>query len=277
LLSGVGLSGDKFFYQNPLASKGKYERSSWFEVACCPANAARFLATFPGYIYAHSADEVFINLFVKSRANFAFSQTELEIVQEGRYPWFGSIQIGINPKRVREFTVCLRIPGWAQNRPLPGDLYNYHDSQAGQVVVKLNRKPVPVAVDRGYLRLKRKWKMGDVMEVLFPLEIKRVIANEQVKEDRGKVAVERGPVLYCAEGQDNGGTALNLALPDSSRLQAWYRSDLLGGVGVITGSGLAVDGQGGESRKQNLFLIPYCVWANRGPWEMTVWLIRKTS
>lgn len=277
LLSGVGLSGDKFFYQNPLASKGKYERSSWFEVACCPANAARFLATFPGYIYAHSADEVFINLFVKSRANFAFSQTELEIVQEGRYPWFGSIQIGINPKRVREFTVCLRIPGWAQNRPLPGDLYNYHDSQAGQVVVKLNRKPVPVAVDRGYLRLKRKWKMGDVMEVLFPLEIKRVIANEQVKEDRGKVAVERGPVVYCAEGQDNGGTALNLALPDSSRLQAWYRSDLLGGVGVITGSGLAVDGQGGESRKQNLFLIPYCVWANRGPWEMTVWLIRKTS
>ncbi|NMC66407.1 MAG: glycoside hydrolase family 127 protein [Acidobacteria bacterium] len=277
LLSGVGLSGDKFFYQNPLASKGKYERSSWFEVACCPANAARFLATFPGYIYAHSADEVFINLFVKSRANFAFSQTELEIVQEGRYPWFGSIQIGINPKRVREFTVCLRIPGWAQNRPLPGDLYNYHDSQAGQVVVKLNRKPVPVAVDRGYLRLKRKWKMGDVIEVLFPLEIKRVVANEQVKEDRGKVAVERGPVVYCAEGQDNGGTALNLALPDSSRLQAWYRSDLLGGVGVITGSGLAVDGQGGESRKQNLFLIPYCVWANRGPWEMTVWLIRKTS
>ncbi len=277
LLSGVGLSGDKFFYQNPLASKGKYERSSWFEVACCPANAARFLATFPGYIYAHSADEVFINLFVKSRANFAFSQTELEIVQEGRYPWFGSIQIGINPKRVREFTVCLRIPGWAQNRPLPGDLYNYHDSQAGQMVVKLNRKPVPVAVDRGYLRLKRKWKMGDVIEVLFPLEIKRVVANEQVKEDRGKVAVERGPVVYCAEGQDNGGTALNLALPDSSRLQAWYRSDLLGGVGVITGSGLAVDGQGGESRKQNLFLIPYCVWANRGPWEMTVWLIRKTS
>ena len=277
LLSGVGLSGDKFFYQNPLASKGKYERSSWFEVACCPANAARFLATFPGYIYAHSADEVFINLFVKSRANFAFSQTELEIVQEGRYPWFGSIQIGINPKRVREFTVCLRIPGWAQNRPLPGDLYNYHDSQAGQVVVKLNRKPVPVAVDRGYLRLKRKWKMGDVIEVLFPLQIKRVVANEQVKEDRGKVAVERGPVVYCAEGQDNGGTALNLALPDSSRLQAWYRSDLLGGVEVITGSGLAVDGQGGESRKQNLFLIPYCVWANRGPWEMTVWLIRKTS
>jgi DUF1680 family protein len=277
LLSGVGLSGDKFFYQNPLASRGKYERSSWFEVACCPANAARFLATFPGYIYAHSADEVFINLFVKSRANFAFSQTELEIVQEGRYPWFGSIQIGINPKRVREFTVCLRIPGWAQNRPLPGDLYNYHDSQAGQMVVKLNRKPVPVVVDRGYLRLRRKWKMGDVIEVLFPLEIKRVVANEQIKEDRGKVAVERGPVVYCAEGQDNGGTALNLALPDSSRLQAWYRSDLLGGVGIITGSGLAVDGQGGESRKQNLFLLPYCVWANRGPWEMTVWLIRKTS
>jgi len=275
LLSGVGLSGDKFFYQNPLASPGKYERSSWFEVACCPANAARFLATFPGYIYAHSADEVFINLFVKSRANFAFSQTELEIVQEGRYPWFGSIQIGINPKRVRDFTVCLRIPGWAQNRPLPGNLYSYPDSQAGQIVVKLNRKPVAVAVDRGYLRLKRKWKMGDVLEVLFPLEIKRVVANEQVKEDRGKVAVERGPIVYCAEGQDNGGTALNLALPDSSRLQAWYRSDLLGGVGVITGSGLAIDGQGGESRKQNLFLLPYCVWANRGPWEMAVWLSRR--
>jgi len=277
LLSGVGLSGDKFFYQNPLASKGKYERSSWFEVACCPANAARFLATFPGYIYAHSEEEVFINLFVKSTANFEFKGTELEIVQETRYPWFGSVKIGINPNRVREFTVCLRIPGWAQNKPLPGNLYSYLEGTSGQIVVRLNRKLVPVEVDHGYLRLKRKWTRGDAIEVLLPLEIKRVIAHEKVKEDRGKVAVERGPVVYCAEGLDNGGTALSLVLPDSSRLQAWYRDDLLGGVEVITGSGLALDEQGQASRKQNLFLIPYATWANRGPWEMAVWLIRKTS
>jgi len=125
--------------------------------------------------------------------------------------------------------------------------------------------------------LKRKWTRGDAIEVLLPLEIKRVIAHEKVKEDRGKVAVERGPVVYCAEGLDNGGTALSLVLPDSSRLQAWYRDDLLGGVEVITGSGLALDEQGQASRKQNLFLIPYATWANRGPWEMAVWLIRKTS
>ncbi|MDD8020765.1 MAG: glycoside hydrolase family 127 protein [Acidobacteriota bacterium] len=275
LLAGVGLSGDKFFYQNPLASRGKYERSNWFEVACCPANAARFLATFPGYIYACSEEEVFINLFVKSTANFEFKKTELEIIQETKYPWFGSVKIGINPKRVREFTVCLRIPGWAQHQPLPGYLYSYLDGESGQIMVRLNRKLLPVKVERGYLRLTRKWKNGDVIEILFPLEIKRVVASEQVAEDRGKVAVERGPIVYCAEGRDNGGTALNLVLPDGAKLQSWYRNDLLGGAGVVTGQGLAVDEQTRETRKQNLFLIPYCLWANRGPWEMAVWLIRQ--
>jgi DUF1680 family protein len=277
LLSGVGLSGDKFFYQNPLASEGKYERSSWFEVACCPANAARFLATFPGYIYAHSDEEIFINLFVASTANFEFKNTRVEIVQKTKYPWLGLVDIGVNPSRVREFTLCIRIPGWTQGRPVPGDLYRYLESGAGQIIVRLNGKLLPVNIDHGYLRLKRKWIRGDIIEILFPMEIKRVLANEQVAEDRGKVAVERGPIVFCAEGRDNGGTALNLALPDSSKLQQWYRSDLLGGVGVITGNGLVVDARGQIIRKQNLFLIPYCTWGNRGAWEMAVWLIRKSG
>lgn len=277
LLSGVGFTGDRFFYQNPLASKGNYERSSWFEVACCPANAARFLATFPGYIYAYSDKEVFVNLYVGSTASFEYKDARLEIIQETKYPWLGSVKLGINPSRVREFTLCLRIPGWVRGKPVPGELYRYLEAGEGRIIVRLNRKPVPVEVDRGYLRIKRKWRRGDVVEILFPMDIKRVLAHEKVAENRGKVAVERGPVVYCAEGMDNGGTALNLVLPDSSRLQQWFRNDLMGGIGVITGSGLVVDEKGKELRKQNLFLIPYYAWANRGAWEMTVWLLRKEN
>ncbi|MDI6849798.1 MAG: glycoside hydrolase family 127 protein [Candidatus Saccharicenans sp.] len=275
LLSGIGLTGDRFFYQNPLASRGKYERSSWFEVACCPANAARFLATFPQYIYARSWEEVYVNLYVNSSASFEFQNTRLEIIQETKYPWLGQVKIGVNPSRVREFALCLRIPGWAQGQPVPSDLYRYLDGEAGQVVVRLNRKTIPVEVDRGYLRIKRRWVRGDVVEILFPMPVRRVVANPQVAENRGRVAIERGPVVFCAEGRDNGGTALNLAVPDSTRFQQWYRNDLLGGVTVITGGGLAVDDRGNEVRKQNLFLIPYSVWANRGAWEMAVWLLRK--
>ena len=275
LLSGVGLSGDRFFYQNPLASRGKYERSSWFEVACCPANAARFLATFPQYIYAHSGQEVFVNLYVNSTARFDFQNTKLEIIQETKYPWLGLVKVGVNPARVREFVLCLRIPGWVQGRPVPSDLYRYVDGEAGQVVVRLNRKVIPVEIDRGYLRIKRRWVRGDVVEILFPLPVRRVVAHPEVAENRGRVAIERGPVVFCAEGRDNGGTALNLAVPDTTRFQQWYRNDLLGGVTVITGSGLVVDDKGNEVRKQNLFLIPYFGWANRGAWEMAVWLLRK--
>jgi len=277
LISGVDLTGTKFFYQNPLASEGKYERSSWFEVACCPANVARFLATFPQYIYAHSENEVFINLFVNSTAEFEFQKARLEIIQETKYPWLGVVKIGVNTSRVREFTLSIRIPGWVQARPVPSDLYRYLDGEAGEVVVRVNRKIIPVEVDRGYLRLKRKWVRGDVIEIIFPMSVRRVVSNEKVAENREKVAVERGPIVYCAEAIDNGGTALNLAIPDSGRLQQWFRNDLLGGVTVITGSGLVVDDRGKAIRKQNLFLIPYCTWANRGAWEMAVWLKRVTD
>ena len=275
IISGVGLSGDRFFYQNPLASRGKYERSSWFEVACCPANAARFLATFPQHIYGLSEEEIYVNLFVKSTANFEFKKSKIEIIQETKYPWLGSVKLGINPSRVREFTLCVRIPGWAQGQPVPGDLYRYLNAEKSQIMVRLNRKLKPVNIDRGYLRFRRKWRKGDVIEILFPMPVLRVVANDEVVEDRGKVAVERGPIVFCAEGKDNGGSALNLALSDSTNLQQWYRNDLLGGVVAITGSGLVVDEKGNEIRKQNLFLIPYSTWANRGAWEMMVWLIRK--
>ncbi len=275
LLSGVGLSGDRFFYQNPLASRGKYERSSWFEVACCPANAARFLATFPQYIYAYSEDEVFINLFVSSTTQFDYKKTRLEIIQETKYPWMGQVKIGVNPARVREFVLCIRIPGWAQGQPVPSDLYQYDDSSTREISVRVNRKIYPVKVERGYLRIKRKWVRGDVIEIIFPMSIKRVKAHPQVVENRGRVAIERGPIVFCAEGRDNGGTALNLAVTPGTHFQQWFRSDLLGGVTVITGNGLVVDDKGNEIRKQTLFLIPYAVWANRGPWEMAVWMLRK--
>jgi len=275
LLSGVSLSGDKFFYPNPLASRGNYQRSSWFQVACCPANAARFLATFPQYIYAHSANEVYINLFVASSTTIKLNKTPVTISQATKYPWSGKITIKIKPAYPTHFTVNIRIPGWAQGKPIPSHLYRYFDSQPGQIIFRLNQKSQPLKIDKGYLRLARKWHPGDTIELILPLRPRRVIAHEKVSADREHVAIEYGPLVYCAEGLDNGGRALNLVLPDSSPLRAQFRRDLLGGVVVITGEARAIDEKTKEMKPQKLFLIPYCTWANRGATEMAVWLKRQ--
>lgn len=281
ILSGVGLGGDRFFYQNPLESSGKYERSSWFEVACCPANIARFLPTFPGCVYATSGDVVYVNLFVSSTARFELAGRWLEIVQETKYPWDGGIKMVVNPARPGEFTVMLRIPGWARNQPLPGDLYRFLDKNDQPVRLKVNRKPVDVAVDRGYVRLRRKWRAGDLIELDLPMPIRRVVANDLVKEDSGRASLERGPIVFCAEGIDNLGRVLNLVLPDEVKLSHWFRPDLLGGVAFITGRATAVDGAaagaGSAKKTQEFMAVPYYAWANRGMGEMAVWLPRSEA
>lgn len=275
LLSGVSLSGDKFFYQNPLASKGGYERSSWFQVACCPANISRFLAQFPQFIYAFSNDEIFINLFVRSKANFEFKNHKIEIYQETDYPWDGHVKIWVNPSEKMEFTLCVRIPGWALGKLIPSDLYSYLDEKRENISVKLNGKIIPVNPEKGFLRIKRKWKKGDILEINLPMHVRRVLAHENVEEDRGKVAVERGPVVFCAEGVDNDGNAIKLGLPDNSELKCSFKKDLLGGVSVIEGQGFILDEKGNAVKEQKIFLVPYFSWANRGANEMSVWLYRK--
>ncbi len=281
ILPGVSLSGDKFFYQNPLESRGRYERSSWFEVACCPANVARFLPTIGSYIYATQGDILYINLYAESTAKFELNRRPVEIIQETKYPWEGLVKIMVNPLPVGKITVALRIPGWALNQPVPSDLYRFLEKNEQPVRVLVNRKPVNVVPDKGYVKLKRKWRSGDLIELYLPMPIRKVIANDMVKEDAGKAALQRGPVVFCAEGVDNGGKVLNLILPDDARITHWFRPDLLGGVAIITAKAQAADfgpdGKIGAKRGQDMMAIPYFSWANRGPNEMAVWLPRTEA
>ena len=274
LLSGVGLSGDKFFYPNPLASSGNYQRSSWFPVACCPANIARFLATFPQYIYGHTDKAVYLNLFVTSSTTLPLNQTPVRISQETDYPWAGKIKVTLNPVHPVHFGLYLRLPGWARGKPVPSDLYHYLQPLSQPIIVRLNQKKLPLKIEKGYLHLERKWSPGDTIELILPLEPRRVIAHPNVKADRGRVAIEYGPLVYCAEGVDHGGKVTNLLLPDNSPLQAKFQADLLGGVVVISGKALVIETKNQKPKTRELHLIPYCYWANRGANEMAVWLKR---
>jgi DUF1680 family protein len=281
ILPGVGLGGDRFFYQNPLESSGKYERSSWFEVACCPANVARFLPTFPGYIYATGAETVYVNLFASSTAEFELDGRRLEIIQETKYPWDGRLKLIVNPAWPGEFTLMIRVPGWARNQPVPSDLYRFLDRNAQPLRLLVNRKRTAVVMERGYAKLRRKWRSGDLVELELSMPVSRVVANRLVREDAGKVALERGPIVFCAEGVDNGGRVLNLVLPDEAKLRHWFRPDLLGGVAFITGKAIAVEAPAGGrpavQRKQSFMAVPYFAWANRGAWEMAVWFPRTPA
>lgn len=279
LLSGVSLSGDRFFYQNPLESAGKYGRRPYFEVACCPANIARFLASFPGYIYGLREDGLFVSLFVGGKTQVKLKGSLVEVEQKTRYPWDGSVKITVAPTRPEEFSLYMRIPGWAGNSPVPGDLYKYLGGEVGKVGLKVNGRTVGLDMEKGFVRIRRTWQKGDVVELDLPMPVRRVLSHPSVEANIGRVALERGPVVYCAEGTDNGGEVSNLILEDDSALKAEHRDDLLNGVTVIVGEAAALSAGKGKSEivktKQKFMAIPYYAWAHRGEGEMAVWLRRK--
>jgi DUF1680 family protein len=280
-LSGVGLSGDRFFYPNPLESRGKNSRSPWFNCACCPSNVTRFVPQIPSYICAVRGDSLYVNLYVASEADIGLNGRRVHVRLDTLYPWNGDVKIAVTPDSPAEFEVAVRIPGWAQGRPVPGDLYADLDEDAPTVEVRLNGDIVPFSPSRGYLKIRRTWKAGDTVEVALPMPIRRVVTNPAVKADAGRVAVERGPLVYCAEWPDNGGQVQNLILPDGAPLSAEKRGDLLGGVTVVDGEAEAlIDSGPGRvpvEKKQPIVLIPYYAWAHRGQGEMTVWLARDKS
>jgi DUF1680 family protein len=260
LISGVSLEGDRFFYQNPLESGGGYKRSPWFEVACCPGNIVRFVPSFPGYIYAQKENSLYVNLFVQSRANVDLEGFPVQIRQETRYPWEGTVTITLDPSREGKFEVLVRIPGWALNRPVPSDLYSFLQEPKQDIRLQVNGKPYPLELKKGFACIDRKWKAGDSIELDLPMPVRRVSSHENVLDNRGKVALQRGPVVYCFEGADNNGQVLDLTLADDSPLKTEFLPDLLGGVEVIEGDAVAV---------------PYYAWAHRGAGEMAVWIHRK--
>jgi DUF1680 family protein len=282
LLSGVSLDGKAFFYPNPLESAGQHARSPWFGVACCPGNMTRFMASVPGYVYAKSGTTIYVNLFAAGTADVRLENGRpVTLQQVTRYPWDGSVKLTVTPDRAADFTINVRIPGWARNEPVPSDLYRFLDPVAEPVVLKVNGAAVPVALDKGYVPLRRTWKPGDLIELVLPMPVRRVQAHDRVEADRERVALQRGPLVYAAEWPDNPTERVrNLLLPDSSALSAQFRPDLLNGVTVITGKayGLAFDAAGKVTKTEQPFTaIPYYAWANRGRGEMLVWIPRVES
>jgi DUF1680 family protein len=278
VIAGVSLAGDTFFYPNPLESDGRFAfnrgavtRKPWFDCSCCPTNLARFIPAIPDYLYAVEKDRLYVNLFVDSQARVTLGDgSEVAIEQKTAYPWDGAIAIRLAPDRPRAFEVRVRIPGWAQNRPVPSALYRYADAPPSAFTLRVNGQPAPVTLAKGYAAIARTWSPGDLITLDLPMPVRRVLADERVADDRNKVALERGPLVYCAEGVDNGGRALDLVVPDGARLTVEDRPDLLGGIRVLRGTVAGRDG-----RPRPLTAIPYYAWANRGPAEMTVWFPRS--
>jgi len=278
-LSGVSLSGDRFFYQNPLASDGKRQRSPWFGCACCPTNIVRFLPAIGGYAYAKSGDSLYVNLFITGAGTFKLKNNTVKLRQLTRYPWEGDIQITIEPKRPAEFAIYVRIPGWARNQPVPSDLYRYMKKSDVKVTLKVNGEPVALDMEKGFARIRRKWKKGDVIQLNLPMPIRHVFCDKKVKDNLGKVALERGPIVYCAEEVDNGPNVRRLVLSADVQLKPKYREDLLGGIYVIKGWIRSWHREQAHvyPDKQDFVAIPYYAWSHRGTGEMAVWLPRYLS
>jgi len=283
LISGVSLSGDLFFYPNPLESDGKFKfnqgaltRKPWFDCACCPGNLARFLPSIPGYIYANKGNILYVNLFVSSSAKIKMANNKVTIKQESNYPWEGDINITVDPERSEKFAIYVRIPGWAQNQPVPSDLYRYKIKSEEKVSLKVNGNSVNLNMDKGFASILRKWKKGDKIELCLPMPIRRVLCNEKVEENREKVALERGPIVYCVEEVDNGKNVRKLVIPDNVALRSEYRKDLVGGVviihGIIPGMNLSKEGKSEAKNKKKFVAIPYYAWGYRGEGQMAVWL-----
>ncbi|OHB78529.1 MAG: six-hairpin glycosidase, partial [Planctomycetes bacterium RBG_16_55_9] len=220
-LSGVSLSGDRFFYPNPLASDGKYQRSPWFGCACCPTNIVRFMPSLAGYAYARSRNSLYVNLFVSGSAMVQMGADAVRVTQQTRYPWEGHVKIMVEPESRtagKVFTIYVRIPGWTQESPVPSDLYYYcdlgpRDWTGRKVTVKVNGEPIALEIVRGYTRIARAWQVGDVIELELPMPVRRVRAHAKVRADAGRVALQRGPIVYCFEGADNPQGVASLVLP----------------------------------------------------------------
>jgi DUF1680 family protein len=196
----------------------------------------------------------------------------VSVSQSTSYPWDGKVEIHLDPARPRRLELRLRIPGWTRGQPVPSGLYRYLDGGGGSPILKVDGRSLPVTLEHGYAVVARTWKPGDLVTLELPMVVRRVVADERVEDDRGKVALERGPLVYCAEGVDNGGSVLDAVLPDTATVRSERRPDLLGGITV-----LQVKARISSGKRKRLVAVPYCVWSNRGPGEMAVWLRRSAE
>ncbi len=276
---GLSLSGDRFFYGNPLASDGRHFRREWFGTACCPANIARLIASLGDYIYAKSDNALRVNLFVGSSTNVKIGKTDVAVAQTTNYPWDGNVSITVDPVKKSKFALQVRVPGWITGEAVPGGLYVFEDKKPTTFTITVNGKPATYTMNKGYAVIDREWKKGDKVSVSLPMDIKRVVSRPEIKQDEDRVALQRGPIVYCVEGADNGGQAWNVILPDNTSFETSFQSSLLDGVQVIQFNAPALqissDGQSVKSESKKITAIPYYAWCNRGQNPMQVWLPRK--
>lgn len=277
MLSGVSLSADRFFYPNPLESNGKHQRQAWFGCACCPSNVARFVPAIPGYVYAVTDKNIYVNLFISNDAKITLGKRKVNISQKANFPWNGQVEISVNPETNMKFVLKIRIPGWAQNEALPGGLYKFTDKDTDPITLLINGGNSELKIVDGYAEVLRKWKSGDKVEINFPMPVRKVFADERVTEDTDKIAFQRGPLIFCAEWPENNtGNVLDLVIRKNASFTTEFEPLLLEGTQVIKTSGFLSkkthDGKIEMLGEEPVKLIPYALWNNRGAGQMRVWL-----
>ena len=294
VISGMSVDGGRFFYPNPLSSDGKYkfnadgttERQPWFGCACCPSNLCRFIPSFPGYMYAVKDSKLYVNLFAGNTATIQVGGKDVVLEQQTNYPWDGDITIKVGKTKAKAFDMLIRIPEWVDKQPVPSNLYRFSDDVLGSYTIKVNGQPVNGQLEKGYLSISRQWKKGDVVTIHFDMPVRTVKANAAVKDDRGRIAVERGPLVYCAEGADNTGFSIfNFLMPRQPRFTVADREikglrDVNFSVKAIQVEGQAVDTDSkGEltTKSAILTMIPYYAWNHRGAGLMEVWMPQSIS
>ena len=294
VISGMSVDGGRFFYPNPLSSDGKYafnadntvERQPWFGCACCPSNLCRFIPSFPGYMYAVKDRNLYVNLYAGNTATMQVGGKEVVLSQDTNYPWDGDITLRIVKNQAKEFNLMIRIPGWVDRSPVPSDLYRFADDILASYSVKINGQEVMAELTDGYFTINRSWKKGDVVNIHFDMPVRTVKASPRVVDDRGRMAVERGPLVYCAEGADNKGfNIFDFLMP---RLPKFVTVDyIINGSRDVTFSvkAIEVDGEAIDMDDEGhahvtpacLTMIPYYAWNHRGPGLMQVWMPQSIS
>ena len=274
-LDGLSLSGDRFFYGNPLASNGKHARREWFGTACCPANIARLIASLGDYIYAKDNQGLYVNLFVGSETKMSLNGQEIGIKTSTDYPLNGNIKIEISANGLNSFALRIRKPGWSDNTVVPGGLYQYTVVNKTAPSLLVNGKAVNASLVNGYYVIERKWKKGDIVEYRLPMPIQRIQAQDVLKQDQQRVALQRGPLVYCIEGADNDGKAWNIVFPNNATIvekpMQVLTEKVIGLTASLPSLQINANGTNVQTVIKEVVAIPYYTWCNRGSNQMQVW------
>ncbi len=269
LISGLSLEGDKFFYPNPLAfdgttkfNRGETCRSPWFDCSCCPSNLSRFIPSVAGYVYAKSDENIYVNLFMNSHVGLSLNDKNIRISQKTDYPWKGDVEIKIEEGDAVDAKFRIRVPGWAGDEVVPSDLYAFRELAKEQVTISVNGTPFEFALEKGYAVLNGDWSTGDVIKISVPMEIRTIISHEKVEANTNRVAVQRGPLVYCLEGPD----AQIFALKPEKLALGEFNPQLLNGITILDGEGIV------SGTSSMLKLIPFYAWGHLEIDPMTVWM-----